>query len=75
MKLRGFRPGKAPRTVLERNFKEQVEADVVERLVQKSFEEATKEQELDAVAAPRVQVGEGGHRRRTGPSRTRPASR
>jgi len=59
-KLRGFRPGKAPRTVLERNFKEQVEADVVERLVQKSFEEATKQEDLDAVAAPRVQVGEGG---------------
>ncbi len=60
VKLRGFRPGKAPRTVLERNFKEQVEADVVEKLVQKSFEEATREQALEAVAAPRVEVGEGG---------------
>jgi len=60
VKLRGFRPGKAPRTVLERNFKDQVEADVVEKLVQKSFEEATKEQDLEAVAAPRVEVGEGG---------------
>src|SRR5512137_2673995 len=60
VKLRGFRPGKAPRTVLERNFKDQVEADVVEKLVQKSFEEATKEQALEAVAAPRVQVAEGG---------------
>jgi trigger factor len=57
-KLKGFRPGKAPRSVLERNFKEQVEADVVERLVQKSFDEASREQKLDAVAAPRVQVGE-----------------
>ena len=57
-KLKGFRPGKAPRAVLERNFKEQVEADVVERLVQRSFEEATREQKLEAVAAPRVQVGE-----------------
>jgi len=60
VKLRGFRPGKAPRNVLERNFKEQVEADVVERLVQKSFEEATREQKLEAVAAPKVQVGETG---------------
>jgi trigger factor len=60
VKLRGFRPGKAPRTVLERNFKDQVEADVVEKLVQKSFQEATKEQSLEAVAAPRVQVAEGG---------------
>lgn len=60
VKLRGFRPGKAPRTVLERNFKDQVEADVVEKLVQKSFQEATKEEDLEAVAAPRVQVAEGG---------------
>jgi trigger factor len=60
VKLRGFRPGKAPRNVLERNFKEQVEADVVERLVQKSFEEATREQKLEAVAAPKVQVGDTG---------------
>ena len=60
VKLRGFRPGKAPRTVLERNFKDQVEADVVERLVNKSFAEATRDEQLDAVAAPRVQVGEGG---------------
>ncbi|MEY2667900.1 MAG: hypothetical protein RJA59_538 [Pseudomonadota bacterium] len=60
VKLRGFRPGKAPRTVLERNFKDQVEADVVEKLVQKSFQAASKEQDLEAVAAPRVQVAEGG---------------
>jgi trigger factor len=60
VKLRGFRPGKAPRTVLERNFKDQVEADVIERLVQKSFETATHDEKIDAVAAPKVQVGEGG---------------
>jgi len=57
-KLKGFRPGKAPRAVLERNFREQVEADVVEKLVQKSFDEASREQKLEAVAAPRVQVGD-----------------
>ncbi|HET8724314.1 MAG TPA: trigger factor [Anaeromyxobacteraceae bacterium] len=60
VKLRGFRPGKAPRSVLERNFKEQVEADVVERLVQRTFGEASRDQKLDAVAAPRVEIGEGG---------------
>jgi trigger factor len=60
VKLRGFRPGKAPRAVLERNFREQVEADVVERLVQKSFEEVSRDEKLDAVAAPRVQVADPG---------------
>src|SRR5512136_3065550 len=60
VKLRGFRPGKAPRGVLERNFRDQVEADVVERLVNRTFAEASREEKIDAVAAPRVQVGEGG---------------
>lgn len=60
VKLRGFRPGKAPRSVLERNFKDQVETDVVEKLVNKSFGEIARDQKLEAVAAPRVQFGEGG---------------
>jgi len=60
VKLRGFRPGKAPRAVLERNFKEQVENEVVDRLVNESFQEAVREQDIDAVAPPHVQVAEPG---------------
>jgi len=60
VKLKGFRPGKAPRHVLERNFREQVEAEVLESLVQDTFAQAVREQSIDAVAPPRVQVGEGG---------------
>ncbi|HET6922741.1 MAG TPA: trigger factor [Anaeromyxobacteraceae bacterium] len=60
VKLKGFRPGKAPRHVLERNFREEVEAEVLERLVQDTFAQAVREQSIDAVAPPRVQVGEGG---------------
>ena len=60
VKLKGFRPGKAPRHVLERNFREEVEAEVLESLVQDTFAQAVREQSIDAVAPPRVQVGEGG---------------
>src|SRR5512147_129868 len=60
VKLKGFRPGKAPRHVLERSFREQVEAEVLESLVQDTFAQAVREQSIDAVAPPRVQVGEGG---------------
>ncbi len=60
VKLKGFRPGKAPRHVLERTFREEVEAEVLERLVQDTFAQAVREQSIDAVAPPRVQVGEGG---------------
>jgi trigger factor len=60
VKLRGFRPGKAPRKVLERNFKEQVEGEVVEKLVSSTFSEAVREQAIDAVAPPAVSLAEGG---------------
>jgi len=60
VKLRGFRPGKAPRAVLERNFRDQVESEVVQRLVGETFEEAVKQEDIDAVAPPHVQVDEPG---------------
>jgi trigger factor len=60
VKLRGFRPGKAPRNVLERNFRDEVERDVVERLVQTAFSDAVREHEIAAVAAPRVDLAQQG---------------
>ena len=53
VKLRGFRPGKVPRQVLERQFRDEVEKDVVERLVSTSFSEAVKAESIPAVSAPR----------------------
>jgi trigger factor len=60
VKLKGFRTGKAPRKVLERNFRDEVERDVVERIVQTTFVEAVREHALDPVAPPRVDVAEPG---------------
>lgn len=60
VKLRGFRPGKAPRKVLERHFKDQVEGEVVEKLVSTTFSEALREHAIDAVAPPAVSLAEGG---------------
>ncbi len=60
VKLRGFRPGKAPRKVLERNFKEQVESEVVEKIVSSTFSEAVRENAIDVVAPPHVSLVEGG---------------
>ena len=60
VKLRGFRPGKAPRNVLERHFKDQVESEVVEKLVSSTFVEAVQRESIDAVAPPAVSLGEEG---------------
>jgi len=59
VKLRGFRPGKAPRKVLERQFRAEVESEVLEKIVQQTFAEAVKVESLPLVAPPHVSVSEG----------------
>jgi len=39
-KVKGFRPGKVPRSALERLFKKDVHADVTSKLIQSSFIDA-----------------------------------
>ena len=53
-KIKGFRPGKAPRSVLEQLFKKDVHNDVSSKLIQDSFIEAIKEADLDIVAKPEI---------------------
>jgi trigger factor len=53
-KIKGFRPGKAPRSVLERMYRKDVHADVVSKLIQEGFMEALKENDLKLVGAPKV---------------------
>ena len=53
-KIKGFRPGKAPRSVLERMFKKDVQADVSSRLIQSSFSDAIRETELKIVGYPQL---------------------
>ncbi len=54
-KLKGFRPGKTPRSVLEKFFKKEVHADVSSKLIQDSFIEAVKEKELKIVGDPKIE--------------------
>lgn len=53
-KVKGFRPGKAPRSVLERLYKKDVHTDVLSRLIQTSFADAVKETDLKVVGSPLV---------------------
>jgi len=59
VKLRGFRPGKAPRKVLERQFRAEIEGEVLEKIVQQTFAEAVKVEAIPLVAPPHVSVSEG----------------
>lgn len=53
-KIKGFRPGKVPRSVLEKMFRKDVLADVSSRLIQNSFIDAVKEKDLRVVGRPKL---------------------
>jgi trigger factor len=53
-RLRGFRPGKAPRAVLERVFGADVRREVLGRLVEQSFHEAVEQHHLAVVGTPDI---------------------
>ena len=53
-KVKGFRPGKTPRGVLERLYKKDVNADVAGKLIQDAYVDALKETELKVVGSPSV---------------------
>ena len=53
-KVKGFRPGKVPRSVVVRLFKKDVHADVTSSLIQSSFMDALKEIDLKIVGTPNV---------------------
>jgi len=54
VKLKGFRPGRVPRSILERYYRTQVETEVVSKLIEDSYEKAVEEYHLSPVASPQV---------------------
>ncbi len=53
-KIKGFRPGKAPRAVLEAHYAESVKEEAISNLVTKNYAEAVEKNTIDAVAQPAV---------------------
>jgi trigger factor len=54
-RLNGFRPGKAPLTVIRRQFGVQVHREVIGDLLQSSFAEAVTEKRLSPAGSPRIE--------------------
>ncbi|MGQ9778085.1 MAG: trigger factor [Thermodesulfobacteriota bacterium] len=57
-KIKGFRPGKVPREILERYFKDYVKAEVVQKLIQNTYSEVISEGHLQPVSPPVIDPGE-----------------
>ncbi len=54
VRLHGFRPGKAPRKVLEMRFGSQVISDVATNLIQEGYSTALQEHDIEPVSRPAV---------------------
>ncbi len=56
--IKGYRPGKVPRSVLERKFKKDVHSDVAQTLIQNTLLDAIKEKELPILGTPEIDPSE-----------------
>ena len=52
--LKGFRKGKIPRQILEKNYGAKVEYDVADKMIQDTYFDALEKVNLDAVAHPEI---------------------
>lgn len=53
-KIPGFRPGKAPKNIVERHYGDEVRSEVVHRLVTESYMKALQEHNLNPVDMPEI---------------------
>jgi trigger factor len=53
-KLKGFRRGKVPRSIIVKNYKPQVEGEVGEKLVQDTYFDAIEKEDIDPVTHPEI---------------------
>jgi trigger factor len=62
-RIKGFRPGKVPATVIEQRYGAQVRGEILDDLLQQGFERGVRENELRVAGAPRIEpsaeAGEG----------------
>jgi trigger factor len=54
-RIPGFRPGKAPLTLIEKKFGNDIKADIIDRLVPQYYSKAMKEAELVPVTLPQFE--------------------
>lgn len=57
-KIKGFRPGKVPRNILEKYFKDYVKGEVIQKLIQETYPAALSEKNIHPVSLPIIDPGE-----------------
>ena len=54
-RVKGFRPGKVPRAVLERLYGDRIRHEVIQALVERTYDQAVREHHLEPVSEPVVE--------------------
>jgi trigger factor len=54
-KIAGFRPGKAPKSVVEKHYGDEVRSEVMQRLISESYLHALEEHKLNPVEMPAIE--------------------
>ncbi|MEO8045548.1 MAG: trigger factor [Spartobacteria bacterium] len=62
-RIPGYRPGKAPRSVIEKKFRKDIQEELTKKLVSKSYREAVEEKQLRVVSLTNLEDVEFGEDR------------
>jgi trigger factor len=54
-KIPGYRPGKAPRAVIEKRFRREIQDEVTKKLVSKSYREAIEQEQLQVASLSNIE--------------------
>src|SRR6266436_5314714 len=59
-KIPGYRPGKAPRTVIDKRFRKEIQEELTKKLVSKSYHEAVEQEQLRVASLTNIEEIEFG---------------
>src|SRR5437763_2305790 len=54
-KIPGYRPGKAPRTVIDKRFRKEIQEELTKKLVSKGYHEAIEQQQLHVASLTNIE--------------------
>jgi len=55
-KIPGYRPGKAPRSVIDRRFRKEIQDEVTKKLVSKSYQDAVEQEQLRVASLTNIEA-------------------
>jgi trigger factor len=58
VKIKGFRPGKTPRDVLERHYGDYIKEQAISHLINETYPQAISQESLEPIAPPTIDTGD-----------------